>query len=194
MDKKQYGTEIDSLRAQTRHWRVIAFSAGAGFLLMASATFALIGNVRVVVAPPVVNKTFWVDHDNASPEYVEQMALFFIRLMLDVTPGNVEDQYKTLKAYVDSEIYGAVQTDLAVNADYIKKNAISQVFFPSGELKVNGSEATVSGRVVRFVGEKKTSDAAKKYRIRLVLKNGKVVVNRFQELGNDGNPIEEKSK
>ncbi|MBI3440933.1 MAG: hypothetical protein HY052_03875 [Proteobacteria bacterium] len=117
MEKKHYNTEMDGLRAQIKHWRTIAYGAGAGFLLMAAANLSLIGDTRIVLTPPDINKTFWVEKGNASPEYIEQMSLFFLSLMMDVTPGNVEYKYNIIKSYLDSEVYGAIETDLAVNAE-----------------------------------------------------------------------------
>ena len=55
-------------------------------LLLAAHTVRQAGRERVVVVPPAIHKTFWVEAERASPEYLEQMGYFPAQLTLNVTP------------------------------------------------------------------------------------------------------------
>ncbi|MBI3440934.1 MAG: hypothetical protein HY052_03880 [Proteobacteria bacterium] len=43
--------------------------------------------------------------------------------------------------------------------------------------------------MVRFIGEKRTSDEFKRYRLTFKIKGGRLFIAGFQEIGNDGKPL-----
>ena len=67
---------------------------------------------KTIVTPPVLEKSFWVHGDDVSPEYLEQMALFFAGLALTYHPDNVDDQVRLFLRYADPLVYGALAARL----------------------------------------------------------------------------------
>ena len=57
------------------------------------------GRERVVLLPPAVHKSFWVEQDRVSPEYLEQMGYFLLQLILNVTPQSIDHQSRLLLQY-----------------------------------------------------------------------------------------------
>ena len=59
---------------------------------LAAFAMHMAGRERVVVVPPSINKTFWVESERVSAEYLEQMAYFLLQLKLNVTPQSIDHQ------------------------------------------------------------------------------------------------------
>lgn len=82
--------------------------------LLANTVLALLvarfaNRERVVLVPPTIHKTFWVNEERASGEYLEQMAYFLMQLNVDVTPQNVDHQARVLMQYAAPAAYGELR-------------------------------------------------------------------------------------
>src|SRR5690348_9809428 len=75
-------------------------------LILAVFAYRLSSHQRVVVMPPSVHKTFWVEDERVSAEYLEQMGYFLMQLILNVTPQSVDHQSKVLLQYAAPAAYG----------------------------------------------------------------------------------------
>jgi conjugal transfer pilus assembly protein TraE len=49
------------------------------------------GRERIVLVPPAIHKTFWVESDRVSAEYLQQMAYFLMQLTLNVMKNQCYD-------------------------------------------------------------------------------------------------------
>ena len=76
---------------------------------LAAFAMHMAGRERVVVVPPSINKTFWVESERVSAEYLEQMAYFLLQLTLNVTPQSIDHQSRVLLQYAAPASYGAAQ-------------------------------------------------------------------------------------
>ena len=85
-------------RAATFLAALLAVSLLANVIL-ALLTTRLSGRERVVLVPPTIHKTFWVDAERVSAEYLQQMAYFLLQLTLDVTPQSVDHQASVVLQY-----------------------------------------------------------------------------------------------
>ena len=75
MNVKEYTTEI-SARLALRSFFIYAFSVSLLLnVILAVGLTALDKEDRVVVLPAEITKSFWLDADSVSPEYLEQMGL-----------------------------------------------------------------------------------------------------------------------
>lgn len=191
MQRKKFNNETDDLKDQIRHHRQINWClAGLSGVLAIGLAYSVL-DTRVVVTPPNIQQSFWVEGNKASPQYVEQMALFFLGLMLTVDPGNVEYQTSVVLQHTAPELYSVLKPELDVFAKRVKKDSVAQAFYPGGEARIQGMTARISGRMVRFVGEKLTSNQQKHYQVGFKLQNGKIYVTTFQEMASDGAPAGE---
>ena len=92
-------------------------------LLLAAHTVRQAGRERVVVVPPAIHKTFWVEAERASPEYLEQMGYFLAQLTLNVTPQSVEHQSRLLLQYAAPASWGDLRTAMAANAETLSMSS-----------------------------------------------------------------------
>ena len=114
-------------RAATWLVGLLAASMGVNLLLAVSA-LRLAGHERVVLVPPTIHKSFWVEAERVSPEYLEQMGYFLLQLTLNVTPQSVDQQAKLLLQYAAPASYGELRTALAAAAERIKRDSAATVF------------------------------------------------------------------
>lgn len=139
---------------------------GAGLILNATVFRE---ETRIVVVPPTLTKEFWIDKSKASPEYLEQMSVFIATLTGNLAPRNAEYNVDVLLGYIDAERLVEVKDDLKAQAQYIKKNNISQAFYPdSSSINPKEQTAMVEGRVTRHIGDIKVSE--EKMRVNLSFK------------------------
>ena len=122
-------------------------------LLLLAACEPKVIREKTIVAPPVLEKSFWVHGDEVSPEYLEQMALFFAGLALTYHPDNVDDQVRLFLRYADPAVYGALASRLEADAEKVRRNNLSSVFYPQ-EVRIKGRRVALTGQLATFVGRK----------------------------------------
>ena len=158
--------------------------------VLALLTVRLSGRERVVLVPPTINKTFWVDSERVSAEYLQQMAYFLLQLTLDVTPQSVDHQASVLLQYAAPASFGELRAAMAATADRLKRDGASTLF-STRDLVVD--EATqrvgVRGQLTTFVSDRRVSEVSKAYAIELQYAGGRVFLKAFRET-NPNDPLE----
>jgi conjugal transfer pilus assembly protein TraE len=177
---------LDSLTHQRQ-----ALLTLVAFLLAIALTQALVlllRGERVVVVPPEVTRRFWVSNTRVSAAYLEEMALFFGSLFLDVTPSSAAYKRDLILRHVVPESYGALKTKLLEDERRLKKDHVI-TSFQAVVLKVDASKGTVelTGDLLRFVGEKRISQSRDTYRLQLVYNVPHLLIQSFQLIRSDKN-------
>ena len=116
--------KLDWLRADIASARrasalLVLLLVGSMLANVTLAAFAMhmAGRERVVVVPPSISKTFWVESERVSAEYLEQMAYFLLQLTLNVTPQSIDHQSRVLLQYAAPASYGELRSVLATAAE-----------------------------------------------------------------------------
>lgn len=155
--------------------------------MLATAVLAVLavrqsGRERVVLVPPAIHKTFWVEAERASPEYLEQMGYFLAQLTLNVTPQSVEHQSRLLLQYAAPASWGDLRTAMAANAERIKRDGASTVFSPQ-DLQVDERTQRVGlrGLLTTFISDRRVSEVSKGYAIELQYAGGRIFLKTFRE-------------
>ena len=115
-------------------------------VLLAATLLTMDRTVRTILAPPEINKSFWVDGRRLSAEYLEQMGSWVVSQFATVAPGSVEYQTQTLLKYVHPSVHGDLAVRFKRGANKLKADNISKVFMPR---EVRASEST---GMVAFIG------------------------------------------
>jgi len=159
-------------------------------LLLAIHALRQAGRERVVVVPPAIHKTFWVEAERVSPEYLEQMGYFLAQLTLNVTPQSVEHQSRLLLQYSAPASWGDLRTAMAANAERIKRDGASTVFSPQ-DLQVDERTQRVGlrGLLTTFISDRRVSEVSKGYAIELQYAGGQIFLKTFRET-NPNDPLE----
>ncbi|OGP32488.1 MAG: type IV conjugative transfer system protein TraE [Deltaproteobacteria bacterium GWC2_56_8] len=140
----------------------------------------------VVITPPEIKKEFWISPNRASDEYVEQMSLFFITFVSNISPDNVKYFHQVFSKYLTSDAYSRVKNTLAGEAEYIKKNNISQSFIPGTVTIGKNGVVLITGEQRRFIGNEEVKKGRVTYRLNVVFKNWTLNIDDYNiiEAGN----------
>ena len=137
---------------------------------------------RETMVPPMIYKTFWVEDQKVSPEYIEQMGLFLMQLALNNTPVNAEYNAKQLLRYAAPASYGELEASLLGNAQRLKRDNASTFFSPRA-VTVDPSSNSVSfnGVQTMFIADRRVSEKPANYTVRLGYDAGRVYVHELRE-------------
>ncbi len=174
--------DIASARRATGFLAVLLSASLLVNIVLATLVLRVSGRERIVLVPPTINKTFWVESERVSAEYLQQMAYFLMQLTLDVTPHSVDHQSGVLMQYAAPASYGELRATMAANAERLKRDGASTIFSPR-DLVVD--EATqrvgVRGQLTTFISDRRVSEVSKGYAIELQYAGGRVYLKAFRE-------------
>lgn len=182
--------DIASARRATTF--LVFLITGSMLVNIVLAVFAvrLAGRERVVVVPPTIHKTFWVESDRVSAEYLEQMGYFLMQLTLNVTPMSVDHQAKLLLQYAAPASFGELRAALAAAGQRLKRDSASTVFSAQDvSVDERGLRVGVRGQLTTYISDRRVSDVSKGYAIELQYASGRVFLKAFRET-NPNDPLE----
>lgn len=138
---------------------------------------------RETIVPPQIDRTFWVDGEKVSPEYIEQMGKYIADLALSNTPLNCDTQKTMLLKYVSPESYGVINTQLNANCKIIKELRLAIYFNITDVITQQGNNAVVfRGVSNRFLGDKRLQNKPAAYRISFAYHAGKTMLRGIEEI------------
>lgn len=101
-----------------------------------------------------------------SPEYVSQMALGDLGLVLNWTPQTVKIQYQRFLNRMTPELYAEQNVQLLNQAEEFQSNATTQSFYPdTTKVSADGNTVVAQGTLVRWTGEKESIRVTATYTI-----------------------------
>ncbi len=178
------------LEARTGIGRAIQFllaALAATSVLLALHVFLHQDRDRVTFLPPQIEKGFWVEADQISRDYLDQMALFVLQLSYNVTPASVDFQNAALLKYAAPEAHGALEKAGRLSAERIKRDQISTLFSPRSVLhdKANGLRVAIQGEFTTFVTDKASPPRAMTVLVAFRYDGGRTVVTTLKETSQD---------
>jgi len=154
--------------------------------LLAAGFFTIDRTHRETLVPPTISKTFWVEDDQVSDSYMEQMGLFILRNALDVTPVSAEYQARMILKYAAPSSYGELERDLIMNAKRQQKDGVSTFISVTPDGK--NRQVVFNGVLRTMLGDKVVSDVQKQYAIKFGQSNGRVFVKELREINEKAAP------
>lgn len=147
---------------------------------------------RVIITPPQLTQGFWVEGNQFSPQYLEEMALHYAHFLLDVTEKNILYQGDILLRYVTPDAYGTFKARLLEDEKRLKKNNLSTRFSPSDvAISPDQLRVDITGELMSYVGDKKISQVRETYQFMFQNQSGRLLIAAFTLLKSDKNPQEE---
>ncbi len=141
---------------------------------------------KVIVIPPGLKESIWIESNQVDPTYLEEMASYFLHLALDTSPMNAGYQHKTLLKHASPDKYGSLKIQLMKEAERLKKDNVSTLFSPR-ILKVmkDGKTVKVEGSLATFVGNKRISEESKTFVLKVKIIKGRVYLDELSREGKD---------
>jgi len=152
-------------------------------MLLVSYLFYAKGYEKIVVSPPMIEKSFWVSANHVSPEYLSEMAIFFANLRLNVTPSNAAMQRDILLRYVTPYCYEGLKIALITEAERLKKERITTAFYPV-DVRVDAKKliARVLGDLQSTIGDSQLSPQRVMYQMEFTYNAGRLLIKSFEEV------------
>lgn len=190
MERRRYVSALAEAVYRRNVWMVAALAMVLANLLLSCKVLTTSTQEKTIVTPPVIEKAFWVQGDKVAPEYLEMMATFFAGLALSYTKDNIEGQTALFLRYTDPEAHGELAARLLAEAEKIRRNNLSSVFYPV-EVRIRDKQQriAITGDLVTMVGEQVTGRRRAVFAMRLSFRNGRLFVAEFNEAANEGNPF-----
>ncbi len=153
---------------------LLVIASGQVFLLMFK-------HERIIIMPPELRQTYWVEGNRFAPSYLEEMALYFCHLLLDLTEANIIPQGEILLRYINSSAYGKFKTKLLADEKRLKKEQLSLHFAPQQvQVFAKALSVEVSGDLLSYVESRKTSQIRETYRLIFKQHAGRLFLDDFQ--------------
>lgn len=189
MDFERHQNDLRAQRRANRMLGLIVALLAASQLVSLGVIASIAGSERTVIVPPSIDRTFWVTRDQASREYLEEMAGFVAWLMLDVSPSTIDWKRNVLLNWVLPDQHAALKTKMDLEADRLRSNNASTSFLPQ-QFTADEREQSVliTGRLRRQingadVGEPET----RAYLAQFKYTGGRVHIQAFKEIQNAQN-------
>lgn len=185
MDFERLSGDLRELRRRNRALALVLGGLAIGQILSLAAILNLLGSVRTLVVPPSINKSFWVERDKASADYLEQMGSFIAWLVLDVSPSSIDWKKDVLLGYVEPAQHGALKTRQELEATRLKRINASTVFLPQQLVPSEETQSVVvRGRLRTLVNTQETSNEQRAYLLEFGYAGGRMHLKTFKELPN----------
>jgi len=133
-----------------------------------------INNQRIVFMPPkVITKEFWITGNQVSKSYLEQMGLFIIYNLFNITKDSAKNNIANILSLVDPQAYYDVKAKLKEQVNYIVDNGISRIFYPSVVNVDKKGVIKITGIVKDIISNKIVNDDQLNVKIYYKIKNGR---------------------
>ena len=152
-------------------------------ILLVLLAMSLENRERIILIPPTIERSFWVNQKSVSPEYLAEMSTFFVGLRCSVTVSNASAQRDILLRYIEPRFYDSLKNTLIQEAQQLSKNHVSTVFYPTS-VQVDAKQflAHVTGDLIAIVGNTTLPAQRVTYQLRYRYDTGRLWVSAFEEI------------
>lgn len=176
--------------------------AGTSFVLLTvvffQSIFLFFKNERIIISPPELHQSYWVEGDRFSGSYLEEMAIHFAHLLLDVSGDNLLYQGEIVLRSVDADSYSRIRTKLIADAQKLKRENVTSRFEPKkAVIRQDSLEVQLKGVMTHSIAGKSIAAYEETFVIRFSSYQGKLYVRDFALLDtknkNFNDDVEKKS-
>ena len=160
---------------------VIAGIAVALFVSNVLLSIAVIcKNQKTVLVPASFKKDIVISNSEVSTSYVEEMTNFYLTMILEVTPENIDYRFSQVLKYTAPETYHAISKFLKEEATKYKKYNLSTNFVLE-EITVNVDELSVkaSGKLSSKFSAEGSAQKQVSYEIKYKDVRGRLLIKEF---------------
>lgn len=152
-------------------------------IIQAINNYRLQSEQKVVVTPMLYNQPFAVALNTADTAYLQQMALSFMALRLNVSPETVEAAHAILLKFVKPAAQNQLKVQLALEAKRIKDSNVNAAFYQTAiRVYPNDQRIDVQGELKTWIGDGKPLSEIKHYVLFLERLDGMTRLVKFVEV------------
>jgi conjugal transfer pilus assembly protein TraE len=134
---------------------------------------------RVVLVPPQITKSFWVQGHEVSKEYLEEIGLYMSKLLLDLSPSSFVYNHEVLLKYATPEAYGNLKQQLLQEGEQYKSLQLTTHFKPS-QITANPKnlEVEVQGTLTSYVAGRRVDDSQETLFLKFTNRGGGLLLEK----------------
>ena len=175
-----------------RNWYA-GFSIILVLIVLLQTILLFFKNEKIIISPPELTQSYWVEGNRFSNSYLEEMALFFTHLILDVSESNILPQGEILLRYVSSNAYGEFKNKLLSDEKRLKNQQLSLQFTIQEVEFIEPMKANIVGSLSSYVGSPKISTTQDTYRISFSQKKSRLFLESFEMIKSEKEKMDELS-
>ncbi|TLI62506.1 type-F conjugative transfer system secretin TraK [Escherichia coli] len=157
-------------------------------LIQGVNNYRLQNEQRTAVTPMAFNAPFAVSQNSADASYLQQMALSFIALRLNVSSETVDASHQALLQYIRPGAQNQMKVILAEEAKRIKNDNVNSAFFQTSvRVWPQYGRVEIRGVLKTWIGDSKPFTDIKHYILILKRENGVTWLDNFGETDDEKN-------
>jgi conjugal transfer pilus assembly protein TraE len=162
---------------------LLGFTAFLLILLIILSLCLFFRSERVIVLPPEVRREFWVEGNRFSPEYLEEMGVYFLHLALDINQTTLGYNTEILSRYADSETSNYLRNKYEKDIKKLKQNDAS-TSFEVKEVMVYPDKNLIQaeGILNKYVGSKRIKEIPATYEVYFKTYRGRLFFKEIKHL------------
>jgi hypothetical protein len=175
----RYTDIIANAFSEVRAWQFTTIAVSCLCAVLAVALIWQAQSAPVVLIPSGLAETQGriVVEPNAragtTPDYLSQIALGDLALILTWQPDNVLLQFQRFLNRATSELYARESVRLLAEAEAHRKEGSSQSFYPETvQVNVKGAQVIIDGYLVRWTGEKEVVRTKSRFTVTYQIQKG----------------------
>ncbi len=184
-----YQKRLGHLAAQGKLF--VGLSAVLLMIVLLQTLLLFFKHEKIIISPPELNQGYWVEGDRFSNSYLEEMALFFSHLLLDVSAASILPQGEVILRYVLPEAYGVFKTKLLSDEKRLKKQQLSLHFNPQTVEIPKDRVVEITGTLSAYVGARKISQQQETYQVVFAKRKGRLFLESFELIKSQGENTDE---
>jgi conjugal transfer pilus assembly protein TraE len=160
----------------------LGLSAILSVSLTIVTAFLFVKSERIIIAPPVVEKEFWVDSKGVSATYLEQFGYFLGELLLSKSSQSAASQRSIIMRHTSPNYSTQLHKKLVEEEQKLEKERASYAFYPTGiYTDISSLEVVLTGNRVIYVSGKAVSDAFESYRLSFIFQGSRLLLSGVTE-------------
>lgn len=141
---------------------------------------------RVILVPPIIHKSFWIEEGNVSQEYLTEMSLFMAHQVLDVTPSSAGRQRDVVLGYVAPSFYNPLKKRLQKEEEFLRQEQVSTSFKPTHITADSEKlEVEIIGEMNHYVAGTRIKNVQETYILKFEYRGQKLSLTSFKLKGEE---------
>ncbi len=165
---------------------LLGFSSVLLLIMLVMSLCLFFKSERVIILPPEVRREFWSEGNRFSPEYLEEMAIYFVHLSFDVNQTTLPYNTEILSRYASTQAASYLRSKYEKDIKKLKKNNASTTFEVQ-EVVVypERNVVQVSGLMNKYVGAHKIKDSKDIYEVHFEIHRGRLFFKKMKQIEGD---------
>lgn len=181
MKLSDYTSRVAALTGINRFLMLLLIGSSVVNLFLAFFIVTTDRSEKIIITPPIVERSFWVQGEDVSEEYLSQMATWFLSLNLTYNSDNARAQAEILLPYLHPSKHAALSQKIEKQLVAIKRYNESSVFYIT-EVAVLNNDVALIGDLRRTAGRTQIENRKAAYKVSFKFDTGRLTVYDISEV------------